>query len=55
VVGASDLVCRTPTCVPVIGGVLVYRQGSHVTNTYVETTAEVMRSRIIPLIEEPRK
>jgi peptidoglycan/LPS O-acetylase OafA/YrhL len=35
----NDAVCPTPQCAPVIGNVLVYRQGSHLTATYVETLA----------------
>jgi hypothetical protein len=32
-------ICPTPTCAPVIGNVLIYRQGSHLTATYVKTLA----------------
>jgi peptidoglycan/LPS O-acetylase OafA/YrhL len=32
-----DAICPTERCAPVIGNVLVYRQGSHLTKTYVET------------------
>ncbi|HEY7222783.1 MAG TPA: acyltransferase family protein [Micromonosporaceae bacterium] len=32
-----DAICPTPRCPPVIGNVLVYRQGSHLTATYVKT------------------
>lgn len=34
-----------------IGNVLVYRQGSHLTDTYVETLTEVMDERLGPLVE----
>ncbi|WP_243056531.1 acyltransferase family protein [Nocardioides sp. SR21] len=34
-----DYVCPTAQCPPVIGNVLIYRQGSHLTKTYVETLA----------------
>jgi len=33
----SNAICPTKRCAPVIGNVLVYRQGSHLTRTYVET------------------
>jgi hypothetical protein len=32
-----DAICPTAQCPPVIGNVLVYRKGSHITATYVET------------------
>jgi hypothetical protein len=32
-----DAICPAPRCPPVIGNVLVYRQGSHLTATYVRT------------------
>ena len=32
-------ICATPTCPTVIGNVLVYRQGSHLTATYVKSLA----------------
>jgi peptidoglycan/LPS O-acetylase OafA/YrhL len=32
-----DAICPTQPCAPVIGNVLVYRQGSHITATYIET------------------
>jgi hypothetical protein len=37
-----DSICPSDPCAPVIGNVLVYRQGSHLTATYVKT----MTSRI---------
>jgi peptidoglycan/LPS O-acetylase OafA/YrhL len=33
----NDAICPTAQCAPVIGNALVYRQGSHITATYVET------------------
>jgi hypothetical protein len=38
-VDLNDAICPTARCAPVIGNVLVYRQGSHLTATYVETLA----------------
>jgi hypothetical protein len=34
-----DAVCPTDQCAAVIGNVLVYRQGAHITATYVKTLA----------------
>jgi hypothetical protein len=34
-----DWICPQAECAPVIGGVLVYRQGSHLTKTYIESLA----------------
>ncbi len=46
-----DLVCPTETCVPVIGNVLVYRQTSHLTDTYVRTLMPLLAERLAPEIE----
>ncbi|MGH3386839.1 MAG: acyltransferase family protein, partial [Nocardioidaceae bacterium] len=35
----TDAICPTAECAPVIGNVLVYRQGSHITATYIDTLA----------------
>jgi hypothetical protein len=37
IVDLFDAICPTEQCSPVIGNVLIYRQGSHVTATYVRT------------------
>lgn len=36
-VDLNDAICPTDMCAPVIGNVLIYRQGSHITRTYIET------------------
>jgi peptidoglycan/LPS O-acetylase OafA/YrhL len=38
-VDLTDWICPEERCAPVIGNVLVYRQGSHITKTYIETLA----------------
>jgi peptidoglycan/LPS O-acetylase OafA/YrhL len=38
-VDLTDAICPTERCAPVIGNVLIYRQGSHVTKTYIDTMA----------------
>ena len=45
-VDLNDHVCPRKRCSPVIGNVLVYRQGSHLTATYVRTLAPVLRQRL---------
>ncbi|MFW2512568.1 acyltransferase family protein [Demequina sp. SO4-13] len=50
VIDMSDTLCNTEVCPPVIGGVLVYRQGSHVTNTYTMTTQHVLADRLAPIV-----
>jgi len=37
IVDLMDAICPTDRCAPVIGHVLLYRQGSHLTKTYIET------------------
>ncbi|MBZ5735508.1 acyltransferase [Nocardioides sp. TRM66260-LWL] len=47
----NDFICPTAydgRCPPVIGNVMIYRQGSHITRTYIETMAQ-------PFYEELRK
>jgi peptidoglycan/LPS O-acetylase OafA/YrhL len=39
IVDLSYAICPTERCAPVIGNVLVYRQGSHITATYIATLA----------------
>jgi hypothetical protein len=36
-VDINDAICPTERCAAVIGNVLIYRQGSHLTATYVAT------------------
>ncbi|MEV8337706.1 acyltransferase family protein [Leucobacter sp. NPDC077196] len=48
----SDMVCPVAKrCPAVIGDVLVYRQGSHLTDTYVQTLAKPLEERLAPLVE----
>ncbi|MFB9314329.1 SGNH hydrolase domain-containing protein [Nocardioides plantarum] len=47
-------VCPTDTCPPVIGNVLVYRNGSHLTKTYVETLAPLLDKAFAVIEREPR-
>ncbi|AEI11627.1 acyltransferase family protein [Cellulomonas gilvus] len=50
VVDMTPWVCPTTRCAPVIGDVLVYRQGSHLTDTYVRSTVAMLRSELIDAI-----
>jgi len=45
-VDMTKSICPTPTCAPVIGNVLVYRQGSHLTATYVRTLAPQLGQKL---------
>lgn len=42
----NDAICPTERCAPVIGNVLIYRDNSHLTGTYVRTLVPVMQKRI---------
>jgi peptidoglycan/LPS O-acetylase OafA/YrhL len=42
----TDWICPEERCAPVIGNVLVYRQGSHITKTYIETLAPRLSSQL---------
>jgi hypothetical protein len=50
VLDLTDLFCNGRVCPPVIGEVLVYRQGSHITNTYTLTAVPVLTDRLTPLL-----
>jgi len=49
-VDMNDWICPLPTCPPVIGNVLVYRTGSHITNTYARSLAAPLRARLAPVL-----
>ncbi|MCW2830189.1 MAG: acyltransferase [Aeromicrobium sp.] len=47
VIDMTDVVCPDATrCSAVIGNVLVYRQGSHITETYVDSTQRQMSAKL---------
>lgn len=46
VIDLTRYVCPRSKCAPVIGGVLVYRHGAHVTNTYVKTLTPLLTDRL---------
>jgi len=50
-VDMNDWICPVERCPPVIGNVLVYRQGSHLTNTYAQTLVEPLRARLAAVVE----
>lgn len=49
VVDLTSAVC-TETCWPVVGNVLVYRQTTHLTRTYVESTLPQVREALAPVL-----
>ncbi|MPV50714.1 hypothetical protein GCG21_11995 [Pseudactinotalea sp. HY160] len=53
-VDLTEFICPTVDCVPVIGHVLVYRQGSHLTDTYVRTLTDALDRRLAPLVQGVR-
>src|SRR5690606_15698001 len=48
----TDWVCPQEQCVPVIGDVLLYRQGTHLTDTYVRSATPLLAAELVPLVEE---
>ena len=52
VVDPTDWVCPQEQCVPVIGDVLLYRQGTHLTDTYVRSATPLLAAELVPLVEE---
>lgn len=52
----TDLTCPGgQTCVPVVGNVLVYRQGSHITATYADSLTDAIRPRLVGALAQARK
>jgi peptidoglycan/LPS O-acetylase OafA/YrhL len=47
VLDLTDLICPGGMCPAVIGDVLVYRQGSHLTKTYVDTLTDELGRRLV--------
>src|SRR5690625_1618686 len=47
----TDQICPADTCVPVLGNVLSYRRGSHITDTYVRTLTPDLADKLIPAVE----
>lgn len=52
VIDITDLLCNQEMCPPVIGEVLVYRQGSHVTNTYALSMQDAFDRLLVPVVEK---
>lgn len=50
VVSMTDVFCDEKVCPPVIGNVLVYRQTTHITNTYALSTKSILRDRLSPTL-----
>lgn len=49
-VDVNDVICADDVCAFVQGGRLVYRDGHHLTATYVESLAPVLRDRLEPVL-----
>jgi peptidoglycan/LPS O-acetylase OafA/YrhL len=50
VVDLTDYLCPSRRCAPVIGDVLVYRQGSHITNAYAKTLAPKLTQELAEIL-----
>jgi peptidoglycan/LPS O-acetylase OafA/YrhL len=55
VIDLTPSICPNDPCAPVIGGVLVYRQGSHLTDTYVRTLVPQLQAALEPLVKKRTK
>ena len=51
-VDLTDYICPDQVCVPVIGNVLIYRQGSHLTDSYVRTLTDPLGRQLVPIVVE---
>ncbi|MDT0202924.1 SGNH hydrolase domain-containing protein, partial [Nocardioides sp. AE5] len=52
VIDLNAWICPEEQCVPVIGNVLIYRQTSHLTDTYVRSLAPRLAGQLVPIVEE---
>lgn len=50
-----DSICPESACVPVIGNVLVYRQSSHITDTYAKSLKPVLEAELVPAVKDLAK
>jgi peptidoglycan/LPS O-acetylase OafA/YrhL len=50
-VDLNDFICPGEMCPAVIGSVLVYRQGSHLTKTYVDSLTPRLEAALVPITE----
>lgn len=55
IVDLTQMICPEEQCVPIIGDVLLYRQGSHLTDTYVRTLSQDLATQLVPAVERARK
>lgn len=51
VVNPNDLICTDEICPVIIGGVLVYRDSSHVSETYIKSISPLLESRIESVLD----
>ncbi|SDC94145.1 Peptidoglycan/LPS O-acetylase OafA/YrhL, contains acyltransferase and SGNH-hydrolase domains [Sanguibacter gelidistatuariae] len=51
VLDMNDVICPDGMCPAVMGEVLVYRQASHLTKTFVESTKNILEPRLIEALE----
>lgn len=51
-VDMNPWLCPTEMCPPVIGNVLVWRQGSHITATYAKTLTPILRRSLVPTADQ---
>jgi hypothetical protein len=54
VVDLTDFFCGPRDCPPVIGGVLVYKDASHMSNLFSTTLGPFLLSRVRQLVRGPQ-
>lgn len=55
IVDLGDYICPAEKCAPVIGDILVYRQSTHLTNTYARSLAPVLERKLERAYKEAKK
>jgi|SRR5690625_217323 len=51
----NKYVCPTEVCAPVVGNVLVYRQASHLTDTYIRSLRPALERELVPAVKKIRQ
>jgi hypothetical protein len=54
IIDLTDLYCTPDTCPAVVGSVIVYRDGRHLTRTYADTVAPYLGDRIAGILAAER-
>ncbi|HEX3965738.1 MAG TPA: acyltransferase family protein [Trebonia sp.] len=52
VIDMNSLICAPATCSPVVGNVLVYMDGHHLTQSFAATLSPYLKDRLLPVVKQ---